>query len=167
MSAELEIGRLLATAVTTVPELATTLTDAWVKSNFKSADVKKEISQEILSTNSTIVTQYISLLKDAEKAKTSHIDKILQDSSLSLNERAQLIILISDTYTKEKKDDQLFILKVVSIPACVTVLVAGIKEVGKVAQTAIKSNATKVISTSYSPTGAINAVGNVIKIIKH
>ncbi len=150
------VGGLVAAGISDTPELVKTLTNAWCQAHCQAANVKQNISQEVLKNNSHKVETFIEVLKEAEQGKVVLLLKILETSSLSVEQQGYLIDLIQHTYGNQKKNDEKFIIcmETVSVfgmvfASCYWIKNKNFTERDKVA--AVRA---------FSPSETINSIGN-------
>lgn len=152
------VGSLVAAAVSNAPELVKELTDAWCQSRCKAAEVKQNISQEVLKNNSHNVEVFTEILREAEQGKVGLLLKILETSSLSVEQQGYLINLIQHTYGEQKKNDEIFMMCIGTV-CTVGFVVCGCYYINSKASTeCVKAETIR----AYSPSETIDSLGNAI-----
>lgn len=162
-----QIGFLAAKAVTTVPEVIKELTNAWTKAQFNVMNIRKEICNEIANTCKDTVNRFIELLSAIENHNHDIVKGILDDSTLTTEEKEQLLNCTYQAEQQSKDKSYKFVLELAAIVTAGGVIISGMHEAGKVV--------SKVASMKYKADSAAKmadaissfSLASLVKAIKH
>ena len=162
-----QIGLLAAKAVTTVPEVVKELSNAWTKSRFDVMNIKKEISNEIISTCKDTVNKYIELLSAIENHNHDIVKGILDNSALTTEEKEQLLNCTYQAEQQSKDKTQKFVLGLAGIVTAGGIIISGMHEAGKAISKVASMKCKVEIAASGAKAISSFSLAALVKAIKH